>query len=469
LSWLTDNGASYDKLDFPAVHPTKGYRCALIKPNMTIKPDEPMVSIPYELMICAPNCLRDCADPLGITLHHLWQNKLLSGDPLLCMCICREVTKGVDGHFWPYLDFMLQSDPPSTIQRWSEEELVHLQSDQLLGRIQARLTDERNMHSRAVRLVTDASKRAGVSEDEEASIMGVLSQIGLPLYTWAWHIIQARAFGRRLPWSALVPMADCLNHANVCVRYALSSVEGGGKVGAAYGSTMDPPVGGFFTLFPSADNTYGSGCEAFNSYGRRTNDHLMLDYGFCLEDNEWERVPCRVSISSADDDYKLRKRGLAENGYGSVRTLKLAREGFCSYGIIFFRVANMTKEELESFEGRKDVCGAGVFSISNEIRALSGLLRVMRALNEQEWVTGVDEDVKTLEGQMGERERMGLVYRVERKKIVAANIQKLEECFEFCCNVGERAAIERAAAGAGFGNPKYREYLEGLLKHIKKV
>lgn len=30
---------------------------------------------------------------------------------------------------------------------------------------------------------------------------------------------QARAFGRRLPWTALVPFADCLNHSNVQTKY----------------------------------------------------------------------------------------------------------------------------------------------------------------------------------------------------------------------------------------------------------
>jgi hypothetical protein len=31
--------------------------------------------------------------------------------------------------------------------------------------------------------------------------------------------IQARAFGRRLPWTALVPFADTLNHGNYQTKY----------------------------------------------------------------------------------------------------------------------------------------------------------------------------------------------------------------------------------------------------------
>lgn len=35
------------------------------------------------------------------------------------------------------------------------------------------------------------------------------------LFDFAWGTIQARAFGKRLECSALVPLADCLNHGNV--------------------------------------------------------------------------------------------------------------------------------------------------------------------------------------------------------------------------------------------------------------
>jgi hypothetical protein len=35
---------------------------------------------------------------------------------------------------------------------------------------------------------------------------------------------------------------------------------------------------------------YAKGSEVFNSYGRRQNDNLLLDYGFALLDNEWDHL-----------------------------------------------------------------------------------------------------------------------------------------------------------------------------------
>ena len=49
----------------------------------------------------------------------------------------------------------------------------------------------------------------------------------------------ARAFGRRLQWTALVPFADCLNHGNVGVKY-----------------DYDVDGNGLFRMFPTGRNRY---------------------------------------------------------------------------------------------------------------------------------------------------------------------------------------------------------------------
>jgi hypothetical protein len=56
------------------------------------------------------------------------------------------------------------------------------------------------------------------------------------------------------------------NHANLPTKYHFEA----------------PPIGeGVFRLFPSGTNAgYASGCEVFNSYGKRPNDNLLMEYGF---------------------------------------------------------------------------------------------------------------------------------------------------------------------------------------------
>jgi hypothetical protein len=95
----------------------------------------------------------------------------------------------------------------------------------------------------------------------------------LDLFLFAYNSVVARAFGRRLPWSAMVPFADCLNHSNVQNKYDYNVGENG-----------------TFRMFPTDNNKYLMGSEVFNSYGRRNNITLLLDYGFALLENEWDEV-----------------------------------------------------------------------------------------------------------------------------------------------------------------------------------
>ena len=83
------------------------------------------------------------------------------------------------------------------------------------------------------------------------------------------------------PWSALVPFADCLNHTNRQTKY-----------------DYDIEQNGMFRLFPTGKNKYEKGGEVFNSYGRRTNSNLLLEYGFAMMDNEWDTVRLRLNVTN---------------------------------------------------------------------------------------------------------------------------------------------------------------------------
>ena len=52
-----------------------------------------------------------------------------------------------------------------------------------------------------------------------------------------------------------------------------------------------------FRLFPSGTNHYPRNAEVLNSYGRRANDNLLLEYGFAMLDNMWDTAEVVCSLS----------------------------------------------------------------------------------------------------------------------------------------------------------------------------
>lgn len=134
-----------------------------------------------------------------------------------------------------------------------------------------------------------------------------LEEFSLSAFTFSWNTIQARAFGRRLPWTALVPFSDCLNHSNVQTKYDFDV--GGNQV---------------FRLFPTGNNAYAKGSEVFNSYGRRSNENLLLDYGFAMEGNEWDEVEIQFCANYDEEYFSTRSRILHLLGLASAQVFHVA-------------------------------------------------------------------------------------------------------------------------------------------------
>ena len=140
----------------------------------------------------------------------------------------------------------------------------------------------------------------------------------------------ARAFGKRLPWTALVPFADCLNHCNLQTKY-----------------DYDVNDNGSFRLFPSGSNYYCKGSEVFNSYGRRANDNLLLDYGFAMLDNEWDTFEIMLSLPALPSLHDIKKDILSALGYSTSLPVALNRKNFPLYALAFLRVVVMSENDAK--------------------------------------------------------------------------------------------------------------------------
>jgi hypothetical protein len=72
-----------------------------------------------------------------------------------------------------------------------------------------------------------------------------------------------------------------------------------GHAGHARRTARGEPHEGVFTLWSCDADPIRAGSEVLNSYGRRDNRHLLLEYGFALLDNEWEEVELKPNPGEA--------------------------------------------------------------------------------------------------------------------------------------------------------------------------
>lgn len=83
---------------------------------------------------------------------------------------------------------------------------------------------------------------------------------------------------------------------------------------------FDVEGNGTFRLFPCGTNSYARGAEVLNSYGRRPNDNLLLDYGFAMLDNEWDTAEVACSLPRSDQLLdKRREAYFRSSGQHTVR------------------------------------------------------------------------------------------------------------------------------------------------------
>ncbi|CAM9159340.1 unnamed protein product, partial [Discosporangium mesarthrocarpum] len=271
------NGARFDKISWPA-ETQNGIRGVVATED--INSGDYIVSIPRRLMLSVAHAKEDPE------LGHIWRNNpsLLRGDTGLALFIMQEKIRGEKSFYWPFLRIL---PDPYNLSCWTEQELLELQDEKLVRRSKSRNKhcrlqyDERTMFELRLRYPDVYSTDVYTFE----------------LFLYAWRIIQTRAFGKRLPWTALVPIADCMNHGNVQTKY-----------------DFDVDGNDTFRLFPSGENHYLQGSEVLNSYGRRPNDNLLLEYGFSMMDNQWDEVEIQCYLRDSDPLFNRKRLALRANG-----------------------------------------------------------------------------------------------------------------------------------------------------------
>ena len=299
LKWLKDNGARFPKVIWPSRDTVGGVRGAVA--IETIETNEPIMYIPHKLLISPP--VARASPDIG---HIFIDNQSFfrgDDDLLLSTYIMYEESRGKESFWYPFLAMLPR---PGSISDWTDEEMKEVQDEHLI----------REAISRPSRIKLKYEKLMSMLETNYESFFN-RDVHTYDRFRHAWMSIQARAFGRRLPWTALVPFADCLNHTNVQTKY-----------------DFNVNANETFRLFPTGRNRYEKGTEVFNSYGRRDNHFLLMEYGFALLNNEWDTVDMTLTILDTDDGAE-RKRDLLKQFYiSTTRRFKL-RWGRLNIGKFF--------------------------------------------------------------------------------------------------------------------------------------
>lgn len=465
-AWLHANGAIFSKIEWPSVDTVGGCRGAQALED--IASEEHMLEIPIKLMMSPPTAFADSTIGPILRAHE----DSLRGDLLLSLYIMFEMSKGSSSFYYPYLQILPE---PGSVSQWTSAQMQELQNEDLLLKAKNRLTTLRNSYNRAI---LPLCQRYPLQLPAEA--------FSYNLFLFAWYSVQARAFGRRLPWTAMVPFADCLNHSNLQTKY-------------------DYNVGnnGLFRLFPSGSNCYPKGCEVFNSYGRRHNDNLLLDYGFAMLDNEWDQVDILLALERTEPDYEQRGNLLYSHlGFHHHAVLQLSRGSFPLEALAFMRVLSMSADEMLHWGAEASTAAAArVSSAHSELRAVRRLIAVIDRLVSAR-LTTVREDEEALlvlergfrveaeveAGGLGTasaaaadgdtaddhwRAVCALTYRLTRKRIVETTITKLRQLEELLlCPPPRREVLangflgEGAAANASPAAPENAQLVAQYARNI---
>ncbi|CAO3664498.1 unnamed protein product [Umbelopsis ramanniana] len=256
LAWLKANGANLEGLSFGA--DKSGMNGVILTKDF--ESDQAYATIPFKLMITEP-----------LVRQRYPQLNHLSSRAVMSLFLSSEWQKGAESFWMPYLSAI--PNRIMTSMMFDEQDLQILQGTNLqLGTI-----------SRRNFLYSEYEKIVEILPESERK--GFTWEVCL----WGYTAISSRAFPYRLidgkaEGEMMVPLADSFNHdPNVKVTW---SGKGTPESGALDLITREP---------------LKSGNQLFTTYGPKSNEELLLGYGFCIKDNPYDYVVLKPNFSQDPD------------------------------------------------------------------------------------------------------------------------------------------------------------------------
>ncbi|KAI8979311.1 hypothetical protein BDF20DRAFT_868834 [Mycotypha africana] len=332
LTWVKNNGGSFKNLKFEH---GSAYATSIIKPN------ENFASVPFKLCItedvarqALPN-LDNFSSRYVLTLFLLLQKRL-----------------GEKSFYWPYINIL-----PKSIQTpffFDDMELAFLKNTNLEAAVRERRKMIQQNYSMILENLPANVKKEDVKWEEFLYCYCVYSSRSFP-----YKLIDPSANDSE----ALFPLVDALNHKP---RTKITwSRDGNNENGS---------------LSFIAGQEFKQGEEVFNNYGPKSNEELLLGYGFCFEYNEYDHVALKPNFSQ-DPNFEVKRQILQQNNISSGNvdplTFYIHWNNIPAAYFKLMRVLVMNSVEMEHYKQCTNPRFIEFIGYRNELCMLSMTLQVL--------------------------------------------------------------------------------------------
>ena len=230
-------------------------------------------------------------------------------------------------------------------------------------------------------------------------------EISLYEFKWAYSAISSRAFPRAKlkEASSSVTNNEWISISEICLYPVLDMLDHNPTAKIEW--IMDSAGIEFVTNDPIA-----TGEIAYNNYGPKGNENLLSNYGFVLNDNQYDYVKIRLNVTEDDPLFETKQQLISVYSIGLDYLLFLDDLHMNSKLIEAACVLVADKYELEKFKQ-----GDVTQSVRNKFLAAQTLHNLMR--KKLKLVRRGEEKMSEFKSNE-ERKRMALIYRKGQEKIL---------------------------------------------------
>ncbi|KAJ2754879.1 hypothetical protein GGI19_002084 [Coemansia pectinata] len=393
VEWLETNGAIFSKVEIRDGTSEGGSGVYALE---RIESDERYAFIPHDLIITG----RVCHDTVRTNEQQQQQKEGEGDDPrhrrmMLSVFLIHERFVMKEASFWkPYIDILpLEFHTPL---QFNDEELKFLRGTPAEFAVEERREGYREQHQTALALVPESVIPRDVLTYEN--------------YLWAMTVLSSRSFSKDLMEGSLcsltaesevlMPLLDMTNH------YPLTPVTW---------TICDDGVG-----FSNC-GTIEAGQEIVNDYGEKSNEELMMGYGFCVPQNPLSCFHIKLNYSQ-DPLVEAKERILAAAGLEKSHDQYIRASELPCDLLPVLRVMVMTDVDLYYIGQDADRDLLEHVGLRNELRArflLMFLLEKKLSVFESS-VAGLPAEATTTNAQVA------LAYRTEIEDILRSTIANLQ-------------------------------------------